>query len=349
MLQLRNYVPLLKTGVAEIEAYRALYPDVKDSILPVFLARPWPNASHFNFTIEKLREAVEDHPFGFALDSDRFRHVKNTRPAQREFDALFDSRAGYAGYYDVVSSFDNAVPVLIPTSDADTLLRQIGNAEQLDRGLIIHQRRSATIPLSSLIVSLPPLPHDTVVIVDAGWSRNYLDLESWAMPVLERAAAALPDAEIVIMSSSFPDSFTHIVGDLEELGTERRLFAAARQRFQQIDLTFGDWASTRPTQGGGGAPIPSRIDVAKPASWHIFRANPDDDRGFPELAWSVQHHECLAEAPDCWGKETILVTDDSGAGIATRPIATQVRINMHMTIQSGASSVPPMDEVPYED
>ena len=348
MLQLRNYVPLLKTGVAEMEAYRALYPDVKDSLFPVFLARPWPNASHFDFTIDKVREAIGDHPFGFALDSDRHRH-SNTRPAQQEFDALFNSRLGYAHYYEVVESFDHAVPVLIPTTNPDVLIRQIGNAERLDRGLIVHQRRHATIPLSNLILSLPPLPHDTVVIIDAGWSRNYLDLESWAMPVLERAISALPEAEIVVMSSSFPDSFTHIVGDLEEVGTERRLFAAARQRFQQADLTYGDWASTRPTQGGGGAPIPSRIDVAKLSSWHIFRANPDNDLGFPELAWTVQHHECLAEAPDCWGKETILVTDDSGAGVATRPIATQVPFNMHMTIQSGASSVPPTDEVPYED
>lgn len=348
MLQLRNYVPLLKTGVAEVEAYRALYPSVRDSVFPIFLARPWQNASHFDFTIKKVREAVGDNPFGFALDLDRYRYA-NSRPAQREFDALFDSRLGYAHYYEVVESFRNAVPVLIPTTNANVLIRQIGNAERLDRGLVIHQRRNATIPLSSLITSLPPLPHDTVVVVDAGWSRNYLELEAWALPVIERAVTALPEAEIVVMSSSFPDSFTHIVGEHEEVGTERRLFAAARQRFQQADLTFGDWASTRPTQGGGGAPIPSRIDVAKVNSWHIFRANPDNDLGFAELAWIVQHHECLTAAPDCWGKETILVTDDTGAGVATRPVATQVRINMHMTIQSGASSILPTDEVPYQD
>ncbi|MCG7350055.1 beta family protein [Sphingomonas sp. ACRSK] len=282
MLQLREYVPLLKTGVAELEAYRALYPSVKSSLFPVFSARPWPNASHFEFTLRKIRETIEDHPFGFALDSDRYRHG-GKRPAQDEFDALFDERLGYAHYYDVVASFANATPVLLPTANADVLIRQIGNAERLDRGLIIHQRRDATVPLSRLITRLPPLPHDTVVIVDAGWSRNYLDLEAWAIPVIERVVAALPEAEVVVMSSSFPDSFTHIVGDQEEDGTERRLYAAARQRFQQTDLTFGDWASTRPSQGGGGNTIPSRIDVAKMNSWHIFRADPDDDPGFPEL------------------------------------------------------------------
>lgn len=348
MLQSKQYVPLLKTGIAEVGAYRALYPDVKELAFPIFQARPWPNAAHFQLTVDRVREAVDGQAFGFGLDIERFRH-DNPRPAQDEFEELFREYRGFEAYYELLSQIPGAVPVLMPTRSADTLLLQIGNADRLDRGLVIHQRRGSQIPLSDMILNLPPLPHDTVIAIDAGWSRDYLSLESWALPVTQRVHAALPDAEIAILSSSFPDSFSHIVGNREEPGMERRLFAALTQRFNRANLTYGDWGSTRPAQSGGGGTIPSRVDVPKQASWEIFRSDPDNDLGFPELAWNAQHHHCFEQTPDCWGKQTIAITDDEGMGITGRQVATQVRVNIHMTIQSGASSVMPTDEVPYED
>lgn len=349
MLQQKLYVPLLKTGAAEISAYCALFPDVRPLVFPIFHARPWPNARHFSFTINKVLDAVGGYPFGFALDTDRRGHA-NTRPAQSEFDALFDETRGFEAYYDVVAALPSAIPVLIPTRSADVLLHQIANADSLNRGLIIHQRRGAVIPLSSSIIALPPLPDDTLVVIDAGWSRNYLELEAWTIPTVERTLNALPSAELVVMSSSFPDSFSHIVGNATEEGSERRLFAAAVQRFQMANLTYGDWGSTRPNQGGGGgAAIPSRVDIPTFSTWEVFRANPDDDRGFAEMAWEAQHHACFIPTPDCWGKQMISVTNDQGEGISSRQISTQVRVNIHMTVQSGAESVLPTDETPYED
>ena len=339
---------MLRTGIAELGAYRSLYPDVKNAIFPIFQGRPWPNANRFQLTIDRVIDAARGNPFGFALDRERFRH-ENVKPAQNEFDELFNERRGFEAYFELISSLPEAVPVLIPTSSADVLLHQISNADSLNRGLIIHQRRDAEIPLSDLILNLPPLPHDSVVVIDAGWSRDYVTMEAWAIPVIERVTAALPDAEIVVVSSSFPSSFSHIIGNVEEHGTERRLFAAARQRFNQADLTFGDWGSTRPQQKGGGGTVPSRVDVPKLGSWEIFRSDPNNDQGFSERAWDALHHPCFASTPDCWGKEMIRVTDDQGVGITSRPTATEARINMHMTIQSGATSILPLDEVPYED
>ncbi|UZW55409.1 beta family protein [Sphingobium sp. JS3065] len=348
MLQLKPYVPLLRTGIAEVDAYRSLYPDIKDRTFPIFLARPWPNASHLQLTVKRIKEAVGDQPFGLSLDADRH-GFDNSRAAQREFDALFNESRGFQAYYNFVGDIGGAVPVLQSTRSPDILLHQLGNAERLDRGLIVHQRRGATIPLSDILIDMPPLPHDTLFVVDAGWSRNYIDLESWALPVLERIVNALPEAEIVVMSSSFPDSFSHIIGDAEETGSERRLYSALTQRFQQTDLTYGDWGSTRPTLGGGGGAIPSRIDIPSTHTWHIFRADPDLDPGFPEVAWIAHHHECFNLVPDCWGKETVAITDDQGAGVTGRQVAAAARINMHMTIQSGGSSILPTDEVPYQD
>jgi hypothetical protein len=347
-LEDRAYVPLLKTKNAEVSAYRTLSIAAKDKIFPIFQVRPWPNANHLELTVDRVREAVDGHPFGLGLDVERF-GGSSTKPAQREFDDLFDARRGYAAYYDFISNIPDAVPVLIPTGSADALLLQIGNADRLDRGLIIHQRRGAAIPLSDMIVRLPPLPHDTVIVIDAGWSRDYVSLEAWAAATFARVYEALPNAELVIMASSFPDSFSHIVGELEEAAMERRLFSATRQRFNRANLTYGDWGSTRPSQAGGGGRIPSRVDISLPDSWMIFRSNPDDDYGYASIAENACGHDSFARLPECWGKQLIRETDDQGNGITGPAKNTASRINSHMTIQSTAAGDLPPDERPYED
>lgn len=349
MLQQKQYVPLLHTGVAEMSAYRSLYPNVKNATFPIFQSRPWPHAKHFQLTVDKILEAVAGQQFALGLDAERHGY-DNRRSAQQEFNELFNPHRGFQAYYDLVESISNAVPVLIPTTSADALLLQLGNADVLDRGLVIHQRRNAQIPLSDMILKLPPLPNDTVIAIDAGWSRDYLSLEAWALPLIQRVSAALPEAEIVVMSSSFPSSFGHIVGNHEEHGMERRLFSAIRQRFNSANLTYGDWGSTRPSvRRKGGGPIPSRVDIPKISSWEIFRADPNNDLGFCEMAWAAQHHQCFADVPDCWGKQMVQSSDDEGNGIKSRQSAAESRINIHMTIQSGAASIIPTDEVPYRD
>ncbi len=219
----------------------------------------------------------------------------------------------------------------------------------MDRGLIVHQQRDSGIPMTETVLTLPPLPNDTIFVVDAGWSRDLLLLQSWALAQATRIQSVLSDAEMVIMSSSFPDSFTHISVTAEEQAHETHVFNSTRQRLQSADLTFGDWASTRLPQSGGGGRIPSRVDLARPASWQIFRAAPDNDPGYAAIAMLAAAHETFVQVPDCMGKRLIAATDGSGAGITGTQMNTRARINMHMTIQSGAANTIALDEQPYED
>jgi hypothetical protein len=174
-------------------------------------------------------------------------------------------------------------------------------------------------------------------------------MQSWCIPVVSRIVTALPTAEIVVMSSSFPDSFSHIVGNNEEPAHETHVFNVARQQFQNANLTLGDWGSTRLSQNGGGGKIPSRIDVSLPSSWHIFRADPDADLGFAAVASQVIDHNSFVSVPSCWGKLQIEETDGLGTGITGTKMNTSARINMHMTIKAGANSTLDLNEVPYED
>jgi hypothetical protein len=206
MLADKSYVPILKTNVAEMNAYRVLFPSVKPLVFPIFLFRPWQNANNLSLAVERVQEAVEGYPFALCLDA-RKRGHDSKKAAQAEFDALFETRLGYRRYYNFIKDVEGAVPVLMPTNDPNTLLHQIGNAADLNRGLIIHQNRDNQIPLSDAILNLDPLPLDTVFVLDAGWSKQYLSMESWVIPMAERILNALPQAEIVIAASGLTPTF----------------------------------------------------------------------------------------------------------------------------------------------
>lgn len=348
MLAGKSYVPLLRTRIAEIEAFRQLSSEAKSLILPIFLLRPWPNANRLQLTVDRILEATAGHPFGLGLDEEKLL-AGSPKPAQAEFDELFSPQQAFRAYYDFLQDIPGAIPVLRSTPDANQLLLQLGRAEDLDRGLVVHQQRGSPIPITQSVINLPPLPHDTIFVVDAAWSRDVLQMEAWTIPMVENIVEQLPDAEVVVMSSSFPDSFSHIIGDGEEPAFETQVFGAVRQRLQNANLTLGDWGSTRPSQSGGGGKIPSRIDIPRPSSWHIFRADPENDNGFADIAAEVVAHPCFSAIPECWGKLQIEATDGSSGGITGTKMNTSCRINMHLTIQSGASTGVDLDEQPYED
>lgn len=348
MLSDKTYVALLKTKNAEIEAFRNLSEEAKANTFPIFLLRPSPNAKKLSHTVKLILKAMDGHPFALGLDEERFNYGSDLQ-AQREFDDLFAEGLGFSGYYDFISDIPGAVPVLRPEKNAENLLKQLGNAADLDRGLIVHQQRGFAIPITESIINLPPLPHDTTFVVDAAWGRDPLQMQAWAISMVNRISVVMPHAEIVVMSSSFPDTFSHIIGTHEEPSHENHVFDEVKRNTQYADLTYGDWGSTRLSQSGGGGGIPSRIDVPQPASWQIFRADPKADLGFGALSQQAIAHGCLSQVPECWGNMQVQSTDGNGAGIKGTQTNTAARINMHMTMKSGAIHTLDRHETPYVD
>lgn len=341
------YVPVLRTKNAEINAFGNISEEAKSRTLPLFLARPMPNANYFELTTRKLTEATDGFPFGLGLDFDRRAHA-SSKTAQTEFAALFSPHQGFRAYFDWVDSVEHAIPVLMPSQDSNNILLQLGNADKINRGLIVHITRDRFIPVLNIAGNTPPLPDDTIFVVDAGWSRNYELLESWAIPMVARIASALPNVEIVTAASSFPDSFSGIIGHQLVGSHERRLFLAARRQFNQTNLTYGDWGSTRPAQSGGGGEIPARIDLPTEGGWNIFRADVDLGQGYGDVAIATSQHAAFAYVPDCYGKQMISYTPGEG-GITGPAKSTEARINMHLTIHSDAKRTLDTDDTEYND
>jgi hypothetical protein len=340
-------VPILRTKVAEVTAFRNLAEEVKSLTFPVFQARPWPNANQLDLTTTRLSEATSGYPFALGLDFDRRGHESN-KPAQRDFDHLFNSRSGYRGFYEWVESIPGAVPVLQPSTDSNNVLLQLGQADRLDRGLVVHVTRDRPLNILTIAGDIPPLPEDTIFVVDAGWSRSYELLEAWAAQLISRIISVLPNAEIVVAASSFPDGFSEIVGHDVVNALEFRMYRSLRQQFNQAKLTYGDWGSTRLPQSGGGGKIPARIDIPGSGEWNIFRADPDGSDSYGAVARAACSHTCFSQVPDCFGKRMVLNTP--GEGGVTGPVkGTEARINMHMTICSDATRTIDTQETPYID
>jgi hypothetical protein len=342
-----SYVPVLRAKVAEVTAFRNLSEGVKSQTFPLFLARPWPNANFLDLTTTRILEAAAGYPFALGLDAER-RGYASGKPAQNEFNALFESRGGYRAFYDWVDDQSNAVPVLQSSNDSANILLQLGHADRMGRGLVVHVTRDRPLGVLTAAGTVPPLPHDTIFVIDAGWGRSYELLEAWSAQIVARIASVLPDAEIVVAASSFPDSFSEIVGHSEVAALEFRLFQALRQRFNRANLTYGDWGSTRPSQSGGGGKIPPRIDIPVGGRWNVFRADPDGDEDYGDVANDAATHGCFSDVPNCFGKQMVLNTPGEG-GITGPAKATEARINMHMTICSDASRTIDTHEVPYQD
>lgn len=347
MLSSIAYVPVLRTKVAEVTAFRNLAEQAKSQTFPVFLARPWPNANQLDLTTTRISEAVSGYPFALGLDLERKGHSSN-KPAQTDFNHLFEARSGHRAFYEWVANVPSAVPVLQPSNDSNNVLLQLGQADRLGRGLVIHITRDRPLNVLTIAGEVPPLPEDTIFLVDAGWSRSYELLEAWAAQLIGRIVSVLPNAEIVIAASSFPEGFSNIVGHGSVSALEFRMYQSLRQQFNQANLTYGDWGSTRLSQSGGGGEIPARIDVPGSGAWNIFRADPNGSDDYGDMARAATSHACFSQVPDCFGKRMVLNTPGEG-GVTGPAKATEARINMHMTICSDATRTIDTQEVPYVD
>lgn len=359
MFEVARYVPILHARLAEHRAYRELPSGTKDLIFPVFVARPWPNANSLASLWENLITAVAGRRFGVDLDVTR-KDRPSDKPAQAEFNALFEPGNAFENYYNVISDLDGAVPVLRAYEnhyvDIDA---QIARINMIGRGGFVRVRRQEQVGLQPLLDRLSSDETDGIaIILDAGWARDLLAAQAWALGMASAVAGADPNREIVICGSSFPADFGDVTDRHDFQIYERSLFAGVRQSLN-ANLFYGDWGSTRePTVDNQIRRGVARIDVPRPSIWRSFRSekyeqDPDGGReSYQEIAARAIDDFDWGDVPSLWGSYLIECTAQGlSDSIRSQTVSASARVNIHLHIQAHFDTPELMNatDEPYQD
>lgn len=349
MLEAFAYCPRILARRAEIKALFQLPASSKDMILPMIAAAPWPNAKHLIRTWEKISEALG--PRRYALDIDTtYVGSGSPRPAAAEFAALRDPADGYASYYRQLEELPNAIPVFRMVEDAQAIRRQLEHVERLDRRLFVRICFGGPHFALSTLAEIKASGIDFVLFVDAEWERELLLREAWAQRVIEQITDVAEHVEVVVCGSSFPDSFADIRARKELAAEERRLFGNMTRRFNQVRITYGDWASTRPRQPPTPMNIVPRIDIALPQSWISFRQS--EEENYADIARRVVADSTWLQQPKIWGINTIEWTAEELPGAIKNPeanTAARVNIHLHRQAQFNAPAIVNDADEPFTD
>lgn len=331
MLENTPYCALLYTRAAEVKALGQLAPAAKDRIFPIMVWRPWPNAKHLAMTWKRMEEAFGRRRFGFDLDYSKFEYAGRPE-ASAEFDALFDRSNGFENYYELLGEIDSAIPVLQP-SNHDFAAKQIENAVDLDRGLIVRiQYGRASQDMEQLRQAADEI-EDIVVLVDAGWSVDLLGREAWASGIVSQLAALDAPLEIVVTGSSFPDAFAHLGKRGESPLEERALYSNLARRHNAAQLIYGDWGSTRPPYDPTPMSNVPRIDLPTQRGWTSFRRVEEED--YQAIAKRVISDRDWPTDLNIWGTYAISSTAAGVPGAIKSPnAASAARINIHLHRQA---------------
>lgn len=349
MLEGKSYCPVLHTRVAEMQGLERLPEASKDLLFPLIVARPWPNAKSLQNTWDRI-----DTAFGtrrYALDLDLFKKGANSsKPAAREFDALFDPASGHQAYYEKVAELPFAVPVLQLTGGAmPDLDAQLLNANEIDRGFVLRLEHGICANPVGLLTEVRRRSPDVVVWVDMGWTRDLLLRELWASRILEALGDDQPEAEVVVSGSSFPDSFSPVRRDVVP-SQERAVFDALVRRHNAVRIKYGDWGSTRAPKEPTPMRIVKRIDLPASRDWIYFRDSGAE--GYDDIAQRVIDDPLWPTGLNIWGTYLIEGTADGVPGsIKGQAAAAAARINIHLHRQAhyDAGGLPGDADEPYVD
>jgi hypothetical protein len=332
-----TYLPTIFLKNAELDAVENLPETDKSDITPIFMLKPWATASDLDRAIERIKKSFGSRPF--VLDIDPYYSYADKdqeRKAIQEFKELLDPNDDFINWYNYIAKIDFAIPCLrLDRSSLDCLRRQISKATSLDRGFVVYIRKDRVSNARQVIDIVLETEHSNFLIVlDAGWSRDLLDRERWTSDLILQITEQRPEIPVTVSGSSFPDQFSKCgVGESISIN-ERIVFSNLFRRHNAALLIYGDWGSTRPpSSGGGGNPIPPRIDLPSASDWKIYRF-PVDQGGYRLAAIEASKSENWNNDLAIWGTYMIDNTKNSILpNIASTQKAAAVRINLHLHIQ----------------
>jgi hypothetical protein len=342
-----SYIPTIFLRNAELKAVAELPDSAKDIMTPIFCLKPWKTAKLLEAAISQIEKT-----FGlrdYFLDIDPFDPMKGKevkRPAQEDFLSLVDYSDDNQSWVDFFDRHPRAYPCIqVNHGEISAIRNQIDQFTEREKTFLVRIDRENGTRFADVIEEVCKIEHSNFgFVLDAGWSRDLLSRIGWVDGLVKNIVALRgTDIPIAVTGSSFPDSFTDVNLGRKFTILERQLFKQVQQNNNQARLVYGDWASSRsPSEsGGGGNPIPPRIDLATDSEWESFRCR-DEDGGFLKAASSAKNSASFPKNLHIWATYMIEATAMGDPnGIRSLHKAAAVRINMHLYRQQYFANLDP--------
>jgi hypothetical protein len=351
MLESFAYSPTLYARNSELKALQQLPGDVKDLMFPLIVARPWPNANHLSTLWEKIQSSIGGRNFALDLDVSRYKYDSN-KPAQSEFDLLFDDSDGFSNYYELCQSISKSIPVLrTKVINKSQLVFQKKHIDSIGRGVFVNINYDDNIKDLDFFISTISnvFKEDICYVINLGWSRDLISREIWASniirliemynPVSGVASNLISDFpfDIVITGSSFPDIFSKYGNESIIEMKERVIFDNLSKKHNRIPIIYGDWGSTRPPVEPKPMKNRPRIDFPIDSNWITYRGEKTVTKfeNYRDIANRLVASQNWSKVPQIWGAYMIKWTAEGQDGAIRSPAtAAAVRINIHLYRQA---------------
>jgi len=355
------YVPIIKTGDAEIRGIENLSDDVKNTITPLFdltRSRKSKNIKQGDIfrRLNRLEEAYGKRQF--VLDLITEPHLMN-----EQIRDLQDNNNGYENWIDFLISLKEKFPKVIPTilisykgakSDKevyDRVKKQIESMEKHFNSIayrfpLEHERFENDLSEICQVISGEKI----ICVIDAEFiTQEKSGIYSEKAKSVINELDSLSLGKIVLSATSFPRNPTEFGEEnYGEFRLEECLFYENVNTVVQSELLYGDYATINPIrslQAGGQGWVP-RIDMPTESTIFYYRSRRkkvEDEfkEKFPVVYTRVarrmikddRYKEVKDMIGNCWGIEQIELAAKGDPQGLSPSFWISVRMNIHITLR----------------
>ena len=356
------YVPIMKTGDAEIRGLENLSDEVKDRITPLIELTPSRVSKNvpdgdIDKRLKRLKEAYGEREFILDLTAD-------VNLINKQIEDLQNTHDEYVNWIDFLVSIQKDFPKIIPViqiSDKniktgeefyDRIKQQVHSLDEYFGEVAYRFPIEYESYVDDLKEICSAISSDKIIcVVDAGLIlRGKAAIYSQTVENVIAELEQFSPNKIVVSATSFPRNPTEYGGDeygdsnLEEWTLYNNI--SSKKTF----IIYGDYASINPIrspQVGGSGWVP-RIDMPTETLifYHRSRKSKIEDSYVPAYIrvakatrTDVKYADAAALSNGCWGIEQIESAAKGYPPGLSPSFWISVRMNIHMTIRDALLSV----------
>lgn len=352
-----KYVPIIKTGDAELRVIKKLSSNIKNKIVPLFeLTRGRKTKNDSTGNLEKrvkvLKEYYSDTPFILDLTSE-------FALSNEEIQDLHSSLNNYENWISYCKQLKNSFFEFYPVvqieeeEDYNTYIQKLEGqiAKLCNNFKYIVFRASGNESIQNIISdiytikqknSIPNLINKIIFIIDFKYinnSKSNIETAKIFINLLQKIGVS----NIVISSTSTPAHFSQFMdADYKQFTIhERDFYESLCNEFKHLDLIYSDYASINPIRNdtvtitNGWIP---RIDVPskdnKIHSTRRRRGNLSYSDTYEIIAKFIVKQNFFNNISnfDCWGVESIIETSEGNVTGTAPSVWISVRMDIYINM-----------------